>query len=512
MKKKILVVDDNQIMLSFLSNLLEREGHQVVVAKDGFSALDILTSFTPDVMFIDLIMPKIGGDKLCQIVRKMQYLNDCFIVILSAAVAEMDFEYTKIGADTCIAKGPFSSMATNVLTAVKESDSPERKQSFPKPIMGIDRIYARQMTKELLSRNRHLETILESIAEGILEVYSDKIVYANSAAISLFGVPQEKILAAYPPDLFDKRVRPRVEALLKSGPGESFEVSSNTPIELNNRLVSIRNLPVKGEEVTTIMLMRDITGRRGLELQLRHAQKMEAVGTIASGVAHNFRNTLAAISVNCQVIQMDYKDDAKLNELINRINTSVERGVHLVDGLMRFARKQRSTEFNRVNLSTVIKDISQIIKKTFDEKIKICLDIPEPLPIIGNRAELYQAMMNLCTNARDAMPEGGELRIKGMPEGNMAMVVVSDTGMGMDNETKEKCFDPFFTTKEVDKGTGLGLSTTYGIVKSHGGKIDVDSIVGKGTTFKLYFPWPVLRRSREKEKMNVQHRTSNIER
>ncbi len=488
MKKKILVVDDNQIVLSFLTNLLEREGYQVVVAKDGFSALDILTSFIPDVMFIDLIMPKIGGDKLCRIVRKMQSLNNCFIVILSAAVAEMDFDYTKIGADTCIAKGPFRSMAKNVLTAIEESHSPKKKPSLPKPIMGIDTVYARQMTKELLSRNHHLETILESVVEGILEVYAEKIVYANSAAISLFGLPQEKVLAAYPPDLFDKRVRSRVETLLKAKPGKPFGIGQNTPIELNKRLVSIRNLPVKGEKVTTIMLMRDVTRRRNLELQLRHAQKMEAVGTIASGVAHNFRNTLAGISVNCQVVQMDYKDDTKLNELINRINASVKRGSHLVDGLMRFARKQMNTEFNRVNLSTIIKDIYRIIKKSFDEKIKIRLDISELLPIMGNNAELHQAMMNLCINARDAMPDGGELRIKAMPEGNMATVFISDTGMGMDNETKEKCFDPFFTTKEVDKGTGLGLSTTYGIIKSHEGEIDVDTNSNNGAVFKMQFP------------------------
>jgi len=488
MKKKILVVDDNQIMLSFLTNLFERQGHQVVVAKDGFSALDILTSFIPDIMFIDLIMPKIGGDKLCRIVRKMQYLNDCFIVILSAAVAEMDIDYTKIGADTCIAKGPFNSMAKNVLTAIKESDSPKRKQSHPKPIMGINTVYARQMTKELLSRNHHLETILESVAEGILEVYAEKIVYANSAAISLFGLPQEKVLAAYPPDLFDKSVQSRVEALLKSGPGGSFEIGPNTPIELNNRLVSIRNLPVKGEKTTTIMLMRDVTRRRRLELQLRHAQKMEAIGNIASGVAHNFRNVLAGISVNCQVAEINYKDHTKLNELINRIDASVERGTHLIDGLMRFARKQMKTEFTIINLSTIIKDICRIIEKSFDEKIKISIDIPEFLTIMGNSAELYQAIMNLCANARDAMPDGGELLIKAMPEGNMATVIISDTGVGMDNETKEKCFDPFFTTKEVDKGAGLGLSTAYGTIKSHEGEIVVDTEPNNGAVFKIQFP------------------------
>ena len=487
MKKKILVVDDNRMMLNFLINTLEREGHQVVSAEDGFSALEILTSFTPDIMFIDLIMPKIGGDKLCRIVRKMQGLEDCYLVIISAAVAEMEFDYTEIGADTCIAKGPFAKMAEHVLEAVKESASPRRDEKSTH-IVGLDEVYARQMTKELLSRNRHLETILESIAEGILEVYSGRVVYANSAAVSLFDMPLEQLLTSHFFDLFDETLLPRVESLLKLETEEPTEVGLKNPLELNGRLVTIKSLPVINPPLTTIILITDTTERRRLQMQLQHVQKMEVIGTIASGVAHNFRNTLAGILVNSQVLMMNYKDDSEILKLTGRIDTSVNRGVQLVDGLMQFSRKQINKEFKRLNLATVIQETYQLIKESFDKRIAIEMDIPESIPIMGDYTGLSLVLMNLFTNARDAMPVGGKLRIEARQGEDRVLVIVSDTGHGMDEDTVEKCFDPFFTTKEVGKGTGLGLSTTYGIIKSHEGEIDVKSEPHKGTAFKLSFP------------------------
>ena len=124
----------------------------------------------------------------------------------------------------------------------------------------------------------------------------------------------------------------------------------------------------------------------------------------------------------------------------------------------------------------------------FDKKIEIRMDCADSLPIKGNHSELGQVFMNLCTNARDAMPDGGELSIEAGMEGDDALITISDTGLGMDEQTRRQCFDPFFTTKETDKGTGLGLSTTYGIVKDFGGEIHVFSGLNKGTTFKIYFP------------------------
>ncbi len=487
MPKKILLVDDDRILLKFASDLLEKEGHEVATAQDGFAALNLLTSFYPDIMFFDLIMPKIDGDKLCQIVRKMPHLKDCYLVILSAAVAELDFDHTEIGADAYIAKGPFNVMGKHVLAAVEASEVP-REDDAPKPIKGIESIYARQLTKELLSRNHHLETVLESLAEGILEVFSGKVVYANAAAISMFGIDKGNLLASYPPDLFEGEVRNNLAAILKSGSDKSSEIGTNNPIDIDGRLVTVACIPVKEEPLTTILLITDVTERKQLEMRLQHVQKMEAIGTIAAGVAHNFRNTLTEVLVNNQVIQMNYKDKTDISEITERISQSVKRGAGLVDGLLQFSRKQMAKEFHKMDLAAMVKETYRLVKESFEKKIDIQIDVPDTLPILGDLAGLSQALMNLCTNARDAMPDGGQLFIEAKQVGNHAELIVSDNGQGMTRKTLEQCFDPFFTTKPIGKGTGLGLSTTYGIVKSHEGLIRIESEPEKGTVITMSFP------------------------
>jgi PAS domain S-box-containing protein len=487
MGKKILLVDDDRVLLKFASDLLEKEGHEVATAQDGFAALNLLTSFYPDIMFFDLIMPKIDGDKLCHIVRKMPHLKDCYLVILSAAVAELDFDYTEIGADAYIAKGPFDVMGKHVLAAVETSEVP-REDDEPKPIKGLEGVYARQLTKELLSRNRHLETILESMSEGILEVFSGRVVYANASAVAMFGMDKGNLLASYPPDLFGGEVRDELMALLKSGAEKRLEIGTKNPVELGGRLVTITCIPVKGEPLTTILLITDVTERKQLELRLQHVQKMEAIGTIAAGVAHNFRNTLTEVLVNTQVIQMKHKEKSDIAEITERISQSVKRGAGLVDGLLQFSRKQMAKEFTRMDLVEVIEETYRLLKKSFDKKIDVQIDVPDTLSILGDYSGISQALMNLCTNARDAMPAGGQLRIQARPIGNHAELIVSDSGQGMKRKTIEQCFDPFFTTKPIGKGTGLGLSTTYGIVKSHDGLIHVESKPKKGTTITMTFP------------------------
>jgi PAS domain S-box-containing protein len=411
MGKKILLVDDDRVLLKFASDLLEKAGHEVATAQDGFAALNLLTSFYPDIMFFDLIMPKIDGDKLCHIVRKMPHLKDCYLVILSAAVAELDFDHTEIGADAYIAKGPFDVMGKHVLAAIETSEVP-REDDEPKPIKGLESIYARQLTKELLSRNRHLETILESMSEGILEVFSGKVVYANASAVAMFGMDKGHLLASYPPDLFDGEVRDKLAALVKSGAEKRLKIGTNNPAELGGRLVTISCIPVKGEPLTTILLITDVTERKQLELRLQHVQKMEAIGTIAAGVAHNFRNTLTEVLVNTQVIQMNYKEKSDIAEITERISQSVKRGAGLVDGLLQFSRKQMAKEFSKLDLVEVIKETYRLVKKSFEKRIDVQIDVPDTLSILGDYSGLSQSLMNLCTNARDAMPAGGQLRIQ----------------------------------------------------------------------------------------------------
>jgi PAS domain S-box-containing protein len=487
MSKKILVVDDDRLLLKFATDLLEKEGHEVATAQDGFTALNLLTSFYPDIMFFDLIMPKIDGDKLCHIVRKMSHLKDCYLVILSAAVAELDFDHTEIGADAYIAKGPFDVMGKHVLAAIEASEVP-RNDDAPKPIKGLENVYARQLTKELLSRNHHLETILESMAEGILEVFSGKVVYANTSAVEMFGLDKGDLLASYPPDLFEGKIRDKLAAKLKSGDKKRFEIGTKNPVELGGRLVTISCIPVKDEPLTIILLITDITERKELEMRLQHVQKMEAIGTIAAGVAHNFRNTLTEVLVNTQVIQMSNKDNADVTEITERISQSVKRGAGLVDGLLQFSRKQMTKKYSHVDLVKVIKEIYELLRKSFEKKIDIQIDVPDSLVILGDYSGLSQAIMNLGNNSRDAMPAGGRLSIVARQIGNHAELIVSDNGQGMTRKTVEQCFNPFFTTKPIGKGTGLGLSTTYGIIKSHDGLIHIESKPKKGTVITMTFP------------------------
>ena len=498
MKKKILVVDDDRVMLKFVTKLLTRDGHDVLTAEDGFAALNLLSTFSPNIIFFDLIMPKIDGGKLIQIVRSMPQLKECYLVIVSAAVAEIDFDFQETGADSYIAKGPFSSMANHIREVIEASETP-RSREDQKPIRGLDTIYARQLTKELLSRNRHLETVLESMAEGILEVYTNKVVYANGVAVSLLALPQEKLLAAYPPDLFDEDTGRRLDKFFQTGADQSAAIGEKSPVELNGRQITIKVLPVNGEPATVILMITDVTERKRLEMQLQHGQKMEAIGTIAAGVAHNFRNTLTEILVNSQLIQMSYKDESGLHDVAGRINTSVRRGSSLVDGLLQFSRKQIKEEFEIIDLANVIKGLYQIIRKSFDQRIDIRTDLSGKLPIMGDATSLSQALINLCNNARDAMPDGGRLIIKAVKEGNQVMVTVADNGGGMDREVIGKCFDPFYTTKPIGKGTGLGLSTTYGIIKSHDGMISVDSHPNRGTTFKILFALALDEKQTEQE-------------
>ena len=490
MKKNILVVEDNRVTLNYIVNTLTREGHNVLSAEDGLSALGILTSFTPDIMFVDLIMPKIGGEKLCRIVRKMQHLDSCYLVVISGAIIEMELDFTLIGANACIAKGPFGKMAEHILAAVTASEKPW-KTDASQAIMGIDPdetpVFARQMTRELLSRNQHLETILESIAEGILEVYSGKIVYANSTAVAIFGRSQEGLLGQKTIDLFDDTVKPRIEAFLQSE-GSSVPTDDNRPVKFNDRLITIKSLPVKTDPSTTIILIRDVTLQKQLEMRLQHVMKMEAIGTIASGVAHNFRNTLAGILNNAEVLLMNYQDVPGLKEITERIEKSVKNGAQMVERLLQFSRKQIKAEFQKINLAEILKDTCRLIESSLDKQIDIHMSIEDPVIIMGEASGLSQSFMNLLTNARDAIPERGVLDITLRALEENAVVKITDNGIGMDPDTQKKCFDPFFTTKAVGKGTGLGLSTTYGIIKSHEGGITVESGLEQGTTFIISLP------------------------
>lgn len=247
---------------------------------------------------------------------------------------------------------------------------------------------------------------------------------------------------------------------------------------------------------------RDMSAHRQLEEELRHAQKMESIGTLAGGIAHDFNNILQILLVNTSSMKRAFNDKVRM-EQIAEINTgAIKRGSRLVQQILTFARKAEVL-FESVDSVQLLQDITKMLTETFPKTIKFSLNLmPELPPILGDHNQLNQVMMNLCVNARDAMPNGGTISIqtetvqgwevrKKYPEAETEYYVsirVTDTGTGMDKQTRERIFEPFFTTKEQGKGTGLGLAVVYGIISSHKGFIDVASDLGIGTTLSILLP------------------------
>ena len=238
-----------------------------------------------------------------------------------------------------------------------------------------------------------------------------------------------------------------------------------------------------------------------LEAELLHAQRLESVGRLAGGVAHDFNNLLTAIVGNAEALQQELPEGEQ-RESAREILEAGRRATEVTRGLLVFSRKQLVSPV-RLDLRELVRGTERLLARLIGEDVEVVVQVPDaPLEITGNRGQLEQVLMNLATNARDAMPDGGtltvearkatlaepEVRARGLGSGRLVVVTVRDTGVGMDAATRARIFDPFFTTKEVGKGTGLGLAMAYGIVRQHGGFIDVQSEPGRGTDFQIFLP------------------------
>jgi PAS domain S-box-containing protein len=257
-----------------------------------------------------------------------------------------------------------------------------------------------------------------------------------------------------------------------------------------------------GQPKAILVINSDVTERKKLETQLLRSQRMESIGTLAGGIAHDLNNVLSPVLMATQLLQMKPCDE-KEKKFLSTIEVSAKRAADMVKQVLAFARGQEG-DLVVLQVKHVIKDMEKIMRETFPRSINLDIFIAPNLPTIkGDATQLHQVILNLCVNARDAMPDGGSLSIKAEPKqlseadaakilnakaGSYVCLTVTDTGTGMPPEVIERIYEPFFTTKELGKGTGLGLSTVLGIIKSHGGVIEVASTVGKGTTFTILFP------------------------
>jgi len=496
MQKKILVVDNHPLIVSFMANILAEAGHQVVTAVDGLSALDVLKSYTPDVIFIDLIMPNISGDKLCRIIRKTPELDEVYIIILSAIAADQQFDFREVGADACIAKGPMNHLASNVLKALDQVDG-SRTSRTPDFTYGVDLVHPREITKELLAVKRHFELVLESMAEGILEVTANgRIVYANPVAVRLVGTPEEELLASSLKDVFEGPDRDRIVEILKSEKAPSNNGHQIMSFSIRGRQLHLKVLPVSGETLTFIIILNDVTEQKKIEIQLQQAQKLEAVGKLAGGIAHDFNNILTAIMGNISLAKIYTSPNDKSYSKLDAAEQAAIRAKSLTQQLLPFSKC--GTPVKRIiQLQPILKDMSGLFFKNSGASCELSL-AEEVWPVDADGQQIRTVLQNILANAAQANKGSGVITLKAsnvlidtdrfypLKPGRYVAIAIQDQGGGLPEESIARIFDPYVTIDETPKG--LELVTAYSIVKKHGGEIVVESEAGKGSTFHIYLP------------------------
>ncbi len=352
--------------------------------------------------------------------------------------------------------------------------------------------------------------LVDSNAQGVIFwKKSGEITGANDAFLSLVGYSREELeggclnwIDMTPPEYLDLD-RHCLEQMTARGVSEPYEKEffrkddSRVPILLG--AAAFEDNPEEG-----VCFVVDLTERKKLEQQALRAQRIESIGTLAGGIAHDLNNSLGPIIMSLDLLSMRFPDPAS-QELIAIVSSSAHRGADMVRQVLSFARGVEGRRME-VQVKHLIREIEKIANDTFLKHIQIHTIIPHDLwTVLGDPTQLHQVLLNLCMNARDAMPNGGTLTMSarnlnvdthyaGMSvssdakAGPYVCVQVKDTGTGMAPEIMDKIFDPFFTTKDLGKGTGLGLSTSLAILKSHGGFVRAYSEPGKGTTFKVYLP------------------------
>ena len=377
--------------------------------------------------------------------------------------------------------------------------------------LAVDVTNARRAEEAVRQNEQRTRLIIDTALDAVITMDArGRILEWNTQAETMFGWPRAEVLGQriaekIIPVEFREAHQTGLRKFLESGEGpllnRRVEITalrrdgSFFPIEL---AISPAKL---GSDWTFNAFIRDLTEKKSLEAQLQHASKMEAVGQLAGGIAHDFNNILTVI-MSYGAMLLDNIDEKDPNrEDVQQIATAADRAATLTRQLLAFSRKQ-VMQPQVLSINKVISGIEIMLRRLIGEHIQLEVSLDQDLPPISvDPGQLEQVLVNLVVNARDAMPDGGRLLIAtessdpaleydgGIPRvDDDVVLVVRDTGVGMREEVQRRIFDPFFTTKERGRGTGLGLATAYGIVKQSGGEITVQSQVGKGTTFKVYFP------------------------
>ncbi len=358
------------------------------------------------------------------------------------------------------------------------------------------------------ARIREQAALIDKAHDAILVQSLDgKVVYANPSAVRLYGWSSQELQRGETLEqLFalDTETVAKAHRVVQQAGEWNGELRQQTKagrvVTVASRWTLIRD--ERGAPQQLLLMNSDITEQKELEAQFLRTQRMNTIGTLAGGMAHDLNNALAPILMGAQLLRRK-SSDAETRNLLSLMETNTQRGADMVRQVLLFARG-RGGEFERLEIAPLVRELEKMIRETFPKNIVVETFLPKDLwPVRGNPTQLHQVLLNLCVNARDAMPNGGKLSFvadnvelseaeaKQIPDGragSFVSVAVGDAGSGMSPEVLTKIFEPFFTTKGEGRGTGIGLATVVRIIKAHGGFLRVESEVGVGSTFEVFLP------------------------
>jgi PAS domain S-box-containing protein len=518
----LLIVDDHLTNLKLLRAQLESEGHTVFDAHDGVDALALLERQHMDVVISDILMPRMDGYQLCREIRKHARLHDLPTITYSSTYTAPGDEKLalEMGADKYLKKP--ASVAT-IAAALHEVIAQPHATQRPDALREVEVLkeYSDRLVSKLKEKNTELlaqtealreseerfRTVVETAPEAIYIQINRRFAYVNAAALRFFGATRPEELLGQPVlDRFHPDFRAKVEERIRLVNEDRQSVTSVDEVYLtlagSPKDVNISAVPFTYQNQNgALVFVRDITEHRKLEAQFRQAQKMEAIGHLAGGVAHDFNNILAVIQGYYDLLIIDGNLSPAQADYTDQIGAAAQRAAVLTRQLLLFSRKE-TLRLGDLDLNQSINEMTKILRRTLGEHIELQFKFAlQPLFIHADAGMMDQVLMNLAVNARDAMPKGGRLVIETSVvdfdesvrahsthahPGSFVCLSVSDTGCGIPPENLSRIFEPFFTTKDIGKGTGLGLATVFGIVQQHQGWIEFQSEVGRGTTFRIY--------------------------
>lgn len=536
--KKVLIVDDVAENRYILEKVLGGHQMEVMSAQNGQAALDKAYANPPDLIISDILMPVMDGYTLCKIWKSDDHLKNIPFIFYTATYTDpKDETFAKnLGADLFIIKPQEPNVIIETIKEIIEKDHVVQSAQYQP--LGSEMEFFRQYNEilfrklekkvldlELLNRrlNQEIEehkqteeklfklsqSIEESPVAFVLMDVNGNLEYVNPQFFRISGYAPRNMIG-----LNVKSLQPtgsqtddfqeawesvgadniwRGEMQIKKQDGECFWAYLT--------LLPLKN--PEGRVNSMMMIMEDTSEKRQLEAQLIQSQKLEGIGQLAGGVAHDFNNILTAIIGYAQLVYLNMQNDDTNRGHIKHILDYSEKAATITKSLLAFSRKQ-TTNLSCFNVNDLISDFQKLLLRLMPENIEIQTQFTsQKLSVLVDQVQLEQVIMNLATNARDAMPDGGLIIIAtNMTEidqefiksngygrtGSYAQITMADMGRGMNRQTLDKIFEPFFTTKEPGKGTGLGMTIVYNIVSRHNGFITVESEPGKGTRVRILLP------------------------